>query len=159
MFNKLTSLMNSLIKRQSIKRRIISERVNLSANQIPTGHSDDNLIGTCGWVKNYKRALFSNSPTKILIISLSFPEYTPTRAFSSDLSPSTKKATWLASLISPDSVSSGILLQIAPRISVPLDCACLPGARASAFRSTLADTWIRVFGGDETLVDEIQNFG
>lgn len=33
--------------------------------------------------------------------------------------------------------------------------ACLPGARASAFRSTLADTWIRVFGGDETLIDEI----
>lgn len=34
--------------------------------------------------------------------------------------------------------------------------ACLPGARASAFRSTLADTWIRVFGGDETLVDDIR---
>lgn len=32
---------------------------------------------------------------------------------------------------------------------------CLPGARATAFRATLADTWIRVFGGDLTLVDEI----
>lgn len=33
---------------------------------------------------------------------------------------------------------------------------CLPGARASAFRTTLVDTWIRVFGGDESLVDEIR---
>lgn len=34
--------------------------------------------------------------------------------------------------------------------------ACLPGARASAFRATIVDTWIRVFGGDETLIDEIR---
>lgn len=33
---------------------------------------------------------------------------------------------------------------------------CLPGARASAFRTTLADTWIRVFGGDESLIEEIR---
>lgn len=32
---------------------------------------------------------------------------------------------------------------------------CLPGARATAFRQTVADTWIRVFGGDETLIEEI----
>lgn len=32
---------------------------------------------------------------------------------------------------------------------------CLPGARATAFRQTVAETWIRVFGGDVTLVNEI----
>lgn len=32
---------------------------------------------------------------------------------------------------------------------------CLPGAKATSFRATVAETWIRVFGGDETLIEEI----
>ena len=90
-------------------------RVNLSANQIPTAHSDANLIGY-RWLsqKTIKGQLFPNSPTKIHPTLL--PITTPLQTFQLSKTTSTlpepdirhnKQSNWSRGLfISPDTPSN-----------------------------------------------------